>query len=217
MIAIKTTKLSKSYGSNLALDGLELSVESGETFGFLGPNGAGKSTLLKLLTGVTQPTTGTVQTSGRVASLLELGAGFHPEFTGRENIFLNCSILGMSEEEIEERFESIVAFSELGDFIDRPVKTYSSGMYVRLGFSVASSVDPDILLIDEALAVGDRNFREKSAQRLDEHRANAGTVLLVSHNLAEIRRSCSRVIWLEDGLIVQDGPTDEVLEAYEAS
>ena len=201
----------------LVLKGVSLQVPEGGVVALLGANGAGKSTLLKLLTGVTQPTTGTIQTSGRVASLLELGAGFHPEFSGRDNIFLNCSILGMSEEEIEARFESIVTFSELGDFIDRPVKTYSSGMYVRLGFSVASSVDPDILLIDEALAVGDRSFREKSAQRLDKHRADSGTVLLVSHNLSEIRRSCDRVIWLQDGLIVADGPTDEVLASYEAS
>jgi ABC-type polysaccharide/polyol phosphate transport system ATPase subunit len=142
-----------------ALRNVTLEIPRGSSVGIIGENGAGKSTLLKLLTGITLPTSGEVKVTGRVASLLELGAGFHPEFSGRDNVHLNCSILGMSEEEIAERFPKIAEFSELGDFIDRPVKTYSSGMYVRLGFSVAASVDPDILLIDEALSVGDEHFR----------------------------------------------------------
>jgi ABC-type polysaccharide/polyol phosphate transport system ATPase subunit len=197
-----------------AVRNVYLDVPHGSTVGIVGENGAGKSTLLKLLTGVTQPTTGTVQTSGRVASLLELGAGFHPEFTGRENIFLNCSILGMSEEEIEERFESIVAFSELGDFIDRPVKTYSSGMYVRLGFSVASSVDPDILLIDEALSVGDEHFKGKCINWLNGFREEGKTTIFVSHDLGAIKSMCQHVVMMDRGEVIEQGDAEKVSDAY---
>jgi ABC-type polysaccharide/polyol phosphate transport system ATPase subunit len=197
-----------------AVRNVYLDVPHGSTVGIVGENGAGKSTLLKLLTGVTQPTTGTIQTSGRVASLLELGAGFHPEFSGRDNIFLNCSILGMSEEEIEARFESIVTFSELGDFIDRPVKTYSSGMYVRLGFSVASSVDPDILLIDEALSVGDEHFKGKCINWLNGFREQGKTTIFVSHDLGAVKSMCQNVVMMDQGEILEQGDAESVSDAY---
>ena len=197
-----------------AVKNVYLDVPHGSTVGIVGENGAGKSTLLKLLTGVTQPTTGTIQTTGRVASLLELGAGFHPEFSGRENIFLNCSILGMSEEEIEERYESIVAFSELGDFIDRPVKTYSSGMYVRLGFSVASSVDPDILLIDEALSVGDEHFKGKCLNWLNGFREQGKTTIFVSHDLGSVKTMCQNVVMMDRGEVLEQGDAESVSDAY---
>ena len=200
-----------------ALKGISFEIEKGETVGLIGPNGSGKSTLLEILCGTLTPTRGTVHVVGKIGGLLELGAGFNPEFTGRENVYLNGSIFGFSREAIDNKIDDIEGFADIGNFVDRPVKTYSSGMYVRLAFAAMIGLDPDILVIDEALAVGDRTFREKSAQRLDEHRANAGTVMLVSHNLAEIRRSCERVIWLQAGLIMADGPTDEVLAAYEAS
>ena len=191
-----------------AVRNVYLDVPHGSTVGIVGENGAGKSTLLKLLTGVTQPTEGTIQTNGRVASLLELGAGFHPEFSGRENIFLNCSILGMSQEEIEAKYESIVTFSELGDFIDRPVKTYSSGMYVRLGFSVASSVDPDILLIDEALSVGDEHFKGKCLNWLNEFRERGKTTIFVSHDLGAVKSMCQNVVMMDRGEVLEQGDAE---------
>jgi ABC-type polysaccharide/polyol phosphate transport system ATPase subunit len=170
--------------------------------------------LLKLLTGITSPTTGFVRVHGRMASLLELGAGFHPEFSGKDNIYLNCSLLGMRDDEIDERYESIVAFSELGDFIDRPVKTYSSGMYVRLGFSVASSVNPDILLIDEALSVGDEHFKGKCVNRLNEFSEKGRTIIFVSHDLGTIRSMCRSVILMDQGEIVVQGPAETVADEY---
>jgi ABC-type polysaccharide/polyol phosphate transport system ATPase subunit len=197
-----------------AVRNVYLDVPHGSTVGIVGENGAGKSTLLKLLTGVTQPTTGTIETNGRVASLLELGAGFHPEFSGKENIFLNCSILGMSQEEIEARYESIVTFSELGDFIDRPVKTYSSGMYVRLGFSVASSVDPDILLIDEALSVGDEHFKGKCINWLNEFRERGKTTIFVSHDLGAVKSMCQNVVMMDRGEVLEQGDAEGVSDAY---
>jgi ABC-type polysaccharide/polyol phosphate transport system ATPase subunit len=197
-----------------AVRNVYLDIPHGSTVGIIGENGAGKSTLLKLLTGITAPTTGSVHVAGRVASLLELGAGFHPEFTGRENIFLNCSILGMSKEEIEARFEKIVAFSELGDFIDRPVKTYSSGMYVRLGFSVASSVDPDILLIDEALSVGDEHFRGKCTNRLNEFREQGKTILFVSHDMGAVKSMCQWVVLMDKGEVLEQGSAEKVADQY---
>ncbi|MCC7013436.1 MAG: ABC transporter ATP-binding protein [Planctomycetes bacterium] len=197
-----------------AVRNVYLDIPHGSTVGIIGENGAGKSTLLKLLTGITAPTTGTVQVQGRIASLLELGAGFHPEFTGRENIHLNCSILGMSPEEIEERFDKIVAFSELGDFIERPVKTYSSGMYVRLGFSVASSVDPDILIIDEALSVGDEHFRGKCTNKLNEFRERGKTIIFVSHDMGAVKSMCQWVVLMDKGQVLEQGSAEKVADEY---
>ena len=197
-----------------ALRDIYLDIPKGSTVGIIGENGAGKSTLLKLLTGISAPTTGEVHVEGRIASLLELGAGFHPEFSGRENVFLNCSILGMSDEEIREKFDSIVAFSELGDFIDRPVKTYSSGMYVRLGFSVASSVDPDILLIDEALSVGDEHFKGKCLNRLNEFAEQGKTTVFVSHDLGSVKSMCQWVVLLDQGRVLEQGPAEKVADEY---
>jgi ABC-type polysaccharide/polyol phosphate transport system ATPase subunit len=204
----------KRYQEFWALRNVYLDVPHGSTVGIIGENGAGKSTLLKVLTGITAPTTGTVQVQGRVASLLELGAGFHPEFTGRENIRLNCSILGMTPEEIDERFERIVAFSELGDFIERPVKTYSSGMYVRLGFSVAASVDPDILFIDEALSVGDEHFKGKCTNRLNEFREQGKTILFVSHDMGAVKSMCQWVVLLDKGEVLEQGSAEKVADEY---
>lgn len=197
-----------------ALRDVYLDVPHGATVGIIGENGAGKSTLLKLLTGISAPTTGSVQVNGRVASLLELGAGFHPEFSGRENIYLNCSILGMSDEEIEERYPQIVEFSELGEFIERPVKTYSSGMYVRLGFSVAASVEPDILLIDEALSVGDEHFKGKCTNRLNEFREQGKTTIFVSHDMGAIKSMCQQVVLLDQGRVAEQGSADKVADEY---
>jgi ABC-type polysaccharide/polyol phosphate transport system ATPase subunit len=197
-----------------ALRNVHLDIPRGSTVGIIGENGAGKSTLLKLLTGITLPTTGEVRVHGRVASLLELGAGFHPEFTGRDNVYLNCSVLGMTDEEIAERFPRIVEFSELGDFIDRPVKTYSSGMYVRLGFAVASSVDPDILMIDEALSVGDEHFKGKCINRLNEFREQGKTTIFVSHDIGTVKTMCQHVILLDRGEILEQGTAERVADEY---
>lgn len=197
-----------------ALRDVSLDIPKGGTVGIIGENGAGKSTLLKLLTGISSPTVGNVVVDGRMASLLELGAGFHPEFSGRENIHLNCSILGMSDEEIAERFESIVDFSELGEFIERPVKTYSSGMYVRLGFAVAASVEPDILLIDEALSVGDEHFRGKCVNRLNQFAEQGRTIVFVSHDMGTVKAMCQSVILLDQGHVVEQGSAETVSDAY---
>ncbi|HUR27296.1 MAG TPA: ABC transporter ATP-binding protein [Planctomycetota bacterium] len=197
-----------------AVRNVYLDIARGSTVGIIGENGAGKSSLLKLLTGITQPTTGSVRVQGRVASLLELGAGFHPEFSGRDNIKLNCSVLGMSDAEITERFPKIVEFSELGDFIDRPVKTYSSGMYVRLGFSVAASVDPDILLIDEALSVGDEHFRGKCINRLNDFRDQGKTIIFVSHDMGAVKSMCQWVVLMDKGEILEQGTAEKVADEY---
>ncbi len=197
-----------------AVRNVYLDIARGSTVGIIGENGAGKSSLLKLLTGITQSTTGSVRVQGRVASLLELGAGFHPEFSGRDNIRLNCSVLGMSDAEITERFPKIVEFSELGDFIDRPVKTYSSGMYVRLGFSVAASVDPDILLIDEALSVGDEHFRGKCINRLNDFRDQGKTIIFVSHDMGAVKTMCQWVVLMDKGEILEQGTAEKVADEY---
>ncbi len=204
----------KRYREFWAVKNVYLDIPNGSTVGIIGENGAGKSTLLKLLTGITQPTTGTVQVMGRVASLLELGAGFHPEFSGRENIHLNCSILGMSPEEIDERLQSIIDFSELGEFIERPVKTYSSGMYVRLGFSVAASVNPDIFIIDEALSVGDEHFKGKCTNRLNEFREQGKTIIFVSHDMGSVKSMCQRVVLMDQGEVLKQGSAEKVADEY---
>ena len=204
----------KRYREFWAVKNVYLDVPHGSTVGIIGENGAGKSTLLKLLTGIAKPTTGEVAVHGRVASLLELGAGFHPEFSGRDNIYLNCSILGMTDQEIADRFESIVAFSELGEFIDRPVKTYSSGMYVRLGFSVAASVDPDIFIIDEALSVGDEHFRGKCTNRLNEFQEQGRTIVFVSHDMGAVKSMCQHVILLDQGEVLEQGTAEKVADQY---
>ncbi len=197
-----------------ALQDVDLELGGHSTIGIIGENGAGKSTLLKLLSGITAPTRGTVDVKGRVTSLIELGAGFHPDFTGRENIGLACSILGLSDAEIAEREQAIVEFSELGAFVDRPVKTYSSGMHVRLGFSVATCVDPDVLLIDEALSVGDEYFRGKCMNRLNEFRERGGTVVFVSHDMGSVKTLCQHVVYLDGGRIAEQGPPEKVADEY---
>lgn len=197
-----------------AVRNVYLDVPHGATVGIIGENGAGKSTLLKLLTGITLPTTGELHVQGRIASLLELGAGFHPEFSGRDNIHLACSILGMSEEEIAARFQAIVDFSELGDFIERPVKTYSSGMYVRLGFAVAASVDPDILMIDEALSVGDEHFKGKCINRLNAFREQGKTTIFVSHDMGAVKSMCQHVVLMDKGEVLEQGNAEKVADEY---
>ena len=198
-----------------ALDDVSLDIRKGETVGLIGRNGAGKSTLLKILARITTPTRGDVWIRGRVGSMLEVGTGFHPELTGRENIYLNGSILGMPKSEIDAKFDEIVEFSEIGDFLDTPVKRYSSGMYVKLAFSIASSLETDVLLLDEVLAVGDAAFRRKSLSRMKTIAASGRTILFVSHSMANIREICSRCIWLERGRVREDGPTGVVSPAYE--
>lgn len=198
-----------------ALRDVTFDVRQGEAVGVVGHNGAGKSTLLGLVAGTIYPTSGVVQVSGRVSALLELGAGFHPDLSGRENIYLNASLLGMSHEEAQERYDWIVRFSELGDFIDAPIRTYSSGMWVRLAFAVAVFVEPEILIVDEVLAVGDADYQTKCCHRILELKQKGVTFLLVSHSPAHLRFLCSRVIWIEHGQVVADGPVQDVLSAYE--
>ena len=193
------------YRDLWALKELDLTVEQGETLGMLGHNGSGKSTLLKCVAGILLPTTGEVRVRGRIASLLELGAGFHPDLSGRENVFINASFLGIAKREIARRFDDIVAFAELEDAIDRQVKYYSSGMFVRLGFAVAVNVDPDILLIDEVLSVGDELFQQKCLDRVKEFQEEGRTILFVSHSADLVRRICGRAIVLHHGECVADG------------
>ena len=200
-----------------ALKDVSLQVDEGEVLGLIGRNGAGKTTLLKILSRITKPTTGWAEIHGRVGSLLEVGTGFHPELTGRENAFLSGAILGMNKREIERKFDEIVAFAELEKFIDTPVKHYSSGMYVRLAFAVAAHLEPEILLVDEVLAVGDINFQKKCLGKMGDVARAGRTVVLVSHQLGQIRRLCHRVVWVDDGQIRRDGPTYEVVSAYESS
>ncbi|MDI6693665.1 MAG: ABC transporter ATP-binding protein [Anaerolineales bacterium] len=200
-----------------ALQEVNLSVMKGETLGLIGNNGAGKSTLLKLIARVLRPTIGRVLVRGNVAPLLEYGAGFHPELTGRENIYLNGALLGYSRKQMEEKFERIVDFAELWDFIDAPLRTYSSGMWARLGFAVATDVQPDILIVDEVLSVGDEAFQRKSADRMQEFRNRGATVLLVSHNMNLIEEMCQRAAWLDHGRLRAVGKPDEVIQAYRRS
>jgi len=197
-----------------ALKDVSCSVNEGEIFGLIGCNGAGKSTLLKILSRITAPTKGTVRIRGRLASLLEVGTGFHPELTGRENIFLNGTILGMSKSEVRGKLDAIVAFADVERFIDTPVKRYSSGMYIRLAFAVAAHLDPDILLIDEVLAVGDAQFQKKCVDKMREIVSAGKTVLFVSHNMGMVRNFCNRGIWLHNGEIQSQGPIEEVVNCY---
>lgn len=197
-----------------ALRDVSFSLKRGEAFGIIGGNGAGKSTLLKLLTGIMHPTHGSIRVSGRLSALIEVSAGFHPDLTGRENVFLNGAILGMSREEIRRRFDAIVDFSGLAEFIDTPVKRYSSGMFARLGFSVAAHVDPDVLLVDEVLSVGDYLFQRKCIERMHAVIASGATVVFVSHNLREVSALCQRSLLLERGTVQKVGPTEEVVQHY---
>jgi lipopolysaccharide transport system ATP-binding protein len=197
-----------------ALRDLDFRVEAGEVVGIIGRNGAGKSTLLKILSRITKPTTGRAEIHGRIGSLLEVGTGFHPELTGRENIYLNGAILGMSRREIERKFDEIVAFAAIESFLDTPVKRYSSGMYVRLAFAVAAHLEPEIMLVDEVLAVGDIQFQRKCLDKMDDVARCGRTVLLVSHNMAAIEALCSRVLLIEGGQIVHDGEASEAIRVY---
>lgn len=197
-----------------ALRDVDLEVRRGESVGIIGTNGAGKSTLLSIAAGAVHPTTGTVRVSGRVGALLALGAGFHPDLTGRENIYLNASLLGLSKNEIEVQFKSIVDFAELWDFIDVQLRLYSSGMHVRLGFAVAAHIDPQILLMDEALAVGDHAFQAKCIERILEFKKRGATLLFVSHSSDMVRSLCDRAVWLVHGRVKADGKPDKVLAAY---
>ncbi len=197
-----------------ALRDVDLDVAPGEAVGVIGQNGSGKSTMLKLVAGIIPPAAGTIATGGTVASMLELGAGFHPDFTGRENVYMNGSIYGLSTREVDQRFDEIVSFSELQSFIDMPVKTYSSGMYMRLAFAIASHVSPDILLLDEVLAVGDAAFQRKCFGRIFEFRRGGGTLLFVSHDPGAVEMVCDRVVLLRDGVVIADGPPTEVLAVY---
>lgn len=197
-----------------ALKDVSFSVPTGDILGIIGRNGAGKSTLLKILTGITVPTEGRIQAAGRVASLLEVGTGFHPDLTGRENIFLNGAILGMSKQDIKQRFDEIVAFSDAEKFLETPVKRYSSGMYVRLAFAVAAHLDPDILLVDEVLAVGDANFQKKCLAKMNDIGSSGRTVLFVSHSMPTVLRLCPKLLLLQDGQVVEQGDAQHVVTQY---
>lgn len=203
-----------TYEDFTALEHVTFSVHRGETLGLIGHNGAGKSTMLKVISGILKPTEGSVKTAGNVVPMLELGSGFDMDLTGRENIFLNGAILGYSEEYLEEKYDEIVDFSELGRFIDVPIRNYSSGMLARLAFSVASVVVPEILIVDEILSVGDADFQQKSRSRMMELMGGGTTVLFVSHSLEQIREMCKRVVWLEQGQMKMIGTADEVCDAY---
>ena len=197
-----------------ALKGVSFDVAAGRTFGIVGRNGSGKSTMLKLIAGIGRPTTGTVTVRGRISALIELGAGFHPEISGRENVFINGMMLGLSKRDIARRFDDIVAFAELEDFIDAPVKTYSSGMYMRLGFAVAINVDPDVLLVDEVLAVGDEAFTHKCFDTLAGFRRRGRTVLIVTHSLDLVTRFCDDALWLDAGVVRAQGDPRRIVDAY---
>ena len=202
------------YEEFWALKDVSFEVAHGATLGIIGSNGSGKTTMLKCLTGIYTPEKGTIKVDGKLAALLELGAGFHPELTGAENIFLNGSILGMSKRDVQNKFASIVEFAGLEKFINTPVKNFSSGMVVRLGFSIASHVEPEILLIDEILSVGDQDFQRKSSEKIEEFRREGRTIVVVSHSLGLVQQLCKEVIWLDKGQIRQSGPAAEVIAAY---
>jgi len=206
-----------SYHDFDAVKNASFEVPRGQMLGLIGRNGSGKSTLLKIVAGVYRPTAGTVEVKGSLAPLIELGAGFHHELTGRENILLNGLLMGYSKREMQEREQRIVEFAEIGDFIDAPVKQYSSGMYMRLAFSVATEIDPDILLLDEILGVGDAPFQQKCFERIGNFRKAGKTILFVSHSMGQVSEHCDRAMFIEQGSIMADGPPDEVIEAYKNS
>lgn len=209
-----TTQAHQGKEDFYALRDVSFEIKPGESVGIIGPNGSGKSTSLKILAGVTKPTTGRFELHGRLGALIEVGAGFHPELSGRENIFLNGSILGMKKSEIQRKLDSIIDFAEIEQFIDTPVKHYSSGMYVRLGFSVAIHNEPEVMLVDEALAVGDLGFQKKCFQRMEELKEGGRTFILVSHSMSQIQSLCDRVIYLKKGGLVYDGAADEAANKY---
>ena len=211
---IKRFRANSSPKTLMALRDVSFTVNAGEVLGVIGRNGAGKSTLLKILARITEPTSGRIELYGRVASLLEVGTGFHPELTGRENIYLNGAILGMTRDEIRNKFDEIVGFSEVEEFLDTPVKRYSSGMYLRLAFAVAAHMDPEILLVDEVLAVGDARFQKKCLDKMEDVRQAGRTVVFVSHNMPAITRLCPRTILIENGTIAFDGPSPEAVNLY---
>ena len=196
------------------LKDINITIKNGEAVGLIGVNGSGKSTLLKLMTKIIYPNQGKIETYGKLTSLLELGAGFHPDFSGRENIYFNASIFGLTRKQIDERLNDIIEFSELGAYIDNPVRTYSSGMYMRLAFAVAINVDADILLVDEVLAVGDQHFQEKCIAKMKELKKQGKTMVFVTHSLGTVKDFCNRAVWLNNGVIKMDGNPDEVIDAY---
>lgn len=202
------------YRQFLALKNISMEVNLGEIFGIIGRNGAGKSTLLKLMARILKPTQGRVVVNGKTAPLLELGAGFHPELTGRENIFFNGALLGLSRREITSRIEDIIAFAEIGEFVDSPIRIYSTGMVARLGFAVATSARPDVLLIDEVLSVGDAQFQEKCIQHMRSFQEQGTTIVLVSHSMARVKEYCQRAVWLDGGEVVAEGDSASVVETY---
>lgn len=196
------------------LKNINLKIKEGECVALIGTNGSGKSTLLKLMTKIIYPNEGKIETNGKLTSLLELGAGFHPDFSGRENIYFNASIFGLTRKEIDNRLNDIIEFSELGTFIDNPVRTYSSGMFMRLAFSVAINVDADILLIDEILSVGDEHFQNKCFEKMKELKSQGKTMVFVTHSMQSVKNLCDRAVWLKDGIIMKDGKTEEVVDEY---
>ena len=215
--ALRVRGLTRRFGRALALDGLEFSVAAGQVVGLLGRNGAGKSTLLKVLSGVMKPTKGSVTVHGTIAPLLELGAGFDMDLTARENIYLNGTVLGFSPKYLDEKFDEIVEFSELQNFLDVPLKNYSSGMVARIGFAIATITKPDILIADEVLSVGDFLFQQKCEKRMKELMAGGTTVILVSHSIEQIERMCTKVAWLSHGHLKMNGDTQTVCAAYKAT
>ncbi|MDI6784787.1 MAG: ABC transporter ATP-binding protein, partial [bacterium] len=209
-------KKAPNYHWFWALDNINLSVPQGATVGIIGKNGSGKSTLLRIIAHILKPDTGSVRTKGRLSALIDLGAGFHPEFSGRENIYINGIILGLTKKEIDQRFDAIVEFSELQEFIDNPVKTYSAGMYTRLGFSVAVNVDPEILLVDEVFAVGDASFVQKCYAKLEEFKRRGKTIILVTHSLEAVERWCDIAFWFHNGNLLEQGTPSRIVDAYQA-
>lgn len=212
---VRWAKRQQKYKDFYALNDVSMTVERGDVLGIIGRNGSGKSTLLKVISGIYKPTSGSVRTAGRVAPMLELGSGFDHELSGRENIFLNGAIMGYSEEYLQKKYQEIVDFSELGDFIDAPLKTYSSGMMMRLAFSVATVIEPEILIVDEILAVGDASFQEKSFLRMMEIIHGGTTVLYVSHDMSQIRKLCTKIAWLEHGKLRAFGEPEKLCDEYE--